>query len=209
MPLGRYDEAEQAILRGIDLAQKAGLPLLAARGCRHLGGLEIQRRRPEQAVAWLDRALQAAEAVADPDRRRALIAGANFGKAEALLLLDRPDEALAASRRARQLFLAGKDPARAVKTHAQVGKALEQKGRLSQAAREYRLGLCAAEEAGRKEEIVRNRLGLARVALAEKDPAAAGEHLAAAQTVLARTSLEFEVDHLDDQLAEIKSRLGK
>ena len=204
--LGRLDEAEKNILRGIDIANGNGLDYLAAKGHRHLGGIEIQRTRPSKALSWLDLAEEAAKGIKDEKAKLEMIAGIRYGQAEAYLRLDRLNDAERSSSEARELFVRSDDRSRAVKTYAQLGKVCERKGNILEARDFYRKGLKLAEDTNRRDEIIRNHLGLARVAWAENKKEETEKHLDTAKEMQKVTPLVFEVDSIETQIQEVERR---
>jgi tetratricopeptide (TPR) repeat protein len=204
--LGQLDEAEKYIARGIDVANDNELNYLSAKGYRHLAGIEIQKKAPTEALSWLDMAHQAANAISSADKKREMLAGIEYGRAEALLHRDELNDALAASEGALNMFLEGDDNSRAVKVYAQIGKIRERKRQLLEARDSYREGLRLAEEVDRADEIIRNHLGLARVALGQGDKKQATHHLDIAKEMQKETPLVFELDSVEEQIKEVERR---
>lgn len=206
--LGQLAEAEKCIRRGIEIAETSKLRYLAAKGYRHLGGIEIQRGRGQKALSWLELAAQAADQIEDPNTNMEMKAGIYYGRAEAYLRLDELENAEHSNLEAKSLFLKCEDRSRAVKTYAQLAKIRERQGRVLEARDLYGEGLRLSEEEDRRDEIIRNHLGLARVALVEGNRDEASRHVKIAKEMEWQTPLVFEIDGVGDQIRELERRHG-
>lgn len=204
--LSEHGDAEKHIRRGIEIAEKNQLWYLAAKGYRHMAGIAIERRLPNDALRYLSDAEAKSASIVDSPQRTEMIAGIRYGQSEAYLLKGELEQAESATTDAQALFEQVKDRSRAVKLLAQLGKIREKQGRLMEAKDAYRQGLEQARTLDRKDEVLRNTLGLVRIAQAENQWSAAKKLLAGVKAIQKTTPLVFEVDGLDRQIAEIERR---
>ncbi|MGR3302731.1 MAG: tetratricopeptide repeat protein [Candidatus Scalindua sp.] len=202
--IGELDEAEKYILRGIDVASNNDLDYYAAKGYRHLGGVELQKNKPAKALSWLNMAEEATKTIINIKLKTEMLAGIRYGQVEVFLRVDNLDEAQSAISEYEQMFLESGDKSRAVKAYAQRGKICEQQDNYLEAMDWYRKGLKAAEDLDRKDEIIRNHLGLARIALVDKDVDKARNHLGFAREIQSHTPLVFEVYNIDNIISELE-----
>jgi len=135
-----------------------------------------------------------------------MIAGIRYGQSEAYLLLGDLKQAEKATAESQSLFEQVGDKSRAVKIFAQLGKIREKEGRLMEAKDAYRQGLEQSRALDRKDEVLRNSLGLARIAQAENQWSVAKKFLASVKALQKTTPLVFEVDGLEKQISEIERR---
>ena len=204
--MSRIAEAERYICRGIALAESSRDYYLSAKGYRHRAGIEIQRGKPVEALEWLKRAQADAARIGDERRRTEMLAGIRFGQAEAELRAGRLDHAMEHSQGAREMFRLVNDTSRLVKTFTQQGRIAEKKGDLFAAKDAYMQGLNVAIEIDRRDEIIRNHLGLARVAQDEGHWDAAARYLRSVHDRRATARVVFELDDLEAEIQSVEKR---
>ncbi len=202
--IGKLDKAEKHILRGIDVASNNSLDYYAAKGYRHLGGIEIQKGQPTKALSWLEMAEEAAKGISDNQSKKEMLAGIRCGQVEACLRLDKLDDASLAISEYEKLFLECGDKPRAVKAYAQRGKVCERQEKYLEAKDHYRKGLKVAKDLDRKDEIIRNHLGLARIAVVEKESEEAKKHIKIAKDMQSHIPLVFEDCDIENKIHKLE-----
>jgi tetratricopeptide (TPR) repeat protein len=189
--LGEYPEAERNIRHGLQLAERAGDAYLQARAHRHLAGLAT-KRRPWDLVTS-DAELVVAERVArqipDETPRREMLAGIRFAVAVLRFFQGRLDEALELVSDPAETA----DPGHDVHCHALRGRIHEARGDYQLAKDQYRRGYEQAKQVKRRDEEIRNLLGLARVARAEGRNDEAAPFQRRADELLRRTPIAYEL----------------
>jgi tetratricopeptide (TPR) repeat protein len=201
--VGRIKEAKVNIQRGINLARDSGNSYVEAKGHRHLSGIaSMYERNPEVSVRELRAAREAAANIQDARDRTEMIAGVDVNEAIVLQESEKWEESLPLLERAQGVYRHIKDLEREVKIYAWRGLALLSLGRLGDAKDQYREGLVRAKEQGRKDEVFKNHVGLARIAEREQDRVEAKHQYQQALLISADLDLQHEV-------AEIRSALKR
>jgi tetratricopeptide (TPR) repeat protein len=177
--LKKYSEAEQKIKHGKLLAENSKNYYLFCKALRHLGGINIQRRQFEEAILNLNDTLAFSDKIQDLKLKEEMVAGTNYGLGWAYSENKNYDQAEKYCLIAKKMFEEIGDHERAVKTYSQLGAIYENKD-ISIAKDYYRKGLLLATKIKRKDEIINNNLGLARVFKSEGDNCKANEHLESA-----------------------------
>lgn len=205
LSLRQFKRARQSILHGLQLADNLKNTYWSAKGHRHLAGLHLEEKHYKQAYAELDSAAQLARRVSERKQRIEMLAGIAYGRA--LTALEQGDlkKSLAYLKRSEELREELGDPSRTVRIYAIKAKIAEARGDISSAKDLYRAGLEDARRIGRKDEMIRNHLGLARVYGLERDFGKAQKHRNEAHEMLAVTPVPYEPGESD---ADIR-RLGR
>lgn len=179
------------IKHGIEVAQSVSHNYWVAKGIRHLAAIDIIDKNYQDAITKLDQTLIYADKISEADEKDEMTAGIYYDYALAYYYLGQFDESSKFCQMSRELRELSRDKSRICRMFALEGKIQEAKNNLPMAKDIYRKGLAYAEEVNRKDEIIRNRLGLARV-LKNEDPRKAKEHLKVAQE-LSQVEMDFDI----------------
>jgi nucleoside phosphorylase/tetratricopeptide (TPR) repeat protein len=190
--LRKFKDSKQSLLHGLRLAQDAGNRYWAAKAHRHLAGLYLEEGKHKLAFKELATAERLAKKIPDRRERIEMLAGIAYGRAVIAHLNGQLKDALRYLNRSEKLQEILHDASRAVRFYALKGKIAEAKGDLGLAKDLYRRGLEQANKIGRKDEMIRNELGLARVFAADGDAARSLKHRTEAQTMLKVTPVPYE-----------------
>ncbi|MBU4222658.1 MAG: hypothetical protein KKA10_13795 [Euryarchaeota archaeon] len=201
VPLKRYSEAKKNIGHGLNIALTISNHYLAAKALRHLGGIAIvEKAATDEAIDFCNKALKEAEQINDLEDQKEMIAGINYGLSKIYWMKNELEKAEKYCLDAKEIYQNLGDTERFVMSFSQLGKIYEKKERLDVAKDVYRTGLSFAEESNIKVEIIRNRLGIARVLKKEGHEKDAMEHLRIAKELHKTTPITFEVGNMDMDL---------
>jgi tetratricopeptide (TPR) repeat protein len=201
--LGETDQARLHISHGISLAEKVGNAYLVYKGNRHLSGIALSLGSMTDAEHYHVKAKDAALQIAESAVKQEALAGLHVN--EALLHIERKNwpTALEEIAIAEGMYEGLRDEDRIVKLYQFKGGVLFELGRIKEAKDVYRQGLTASKKESRKDGILMNNLGLARVALREGDEHEAKRAYSEAAAVcheLGRESLAKELEKHSMQL---------
>lgn len=146
---------------------------MASKGHRHLSGLALVDRKLEDAQSHLKEAGELANRISDAPKKREALIGLQVNSA--LLALERQElpRALCELQEAKQAYESVNDFERAVKLYHFIGDVQLAMGHVSDAKDTYRRGLTEAKRHSRRDGVLKNTLGLARVEDKEKNPLSA------------------------------------
>ena len=184
-------KAKNYINHGISIAKNEQNNYWVAKGIRHLAAIDIIDDNFQDAIDKLNQAIEYANNITDINEKNEMIAGINYDYSFAYFYLKDFTEATKYCKISRQIREQRGDKSRICRMYALEGKIEEAQKNLSLAKDIYRKGLLFAEEVNRKDEIIRNHLGLARV-LKNEDLKKAKEHLKIAQE-LSRDEIDFDI----------------
>jgi len=198
--LRQFDEAEKNVEHGKQIALRISDYYLVAKAIRHLSGIAIEKKRFVEAVELLKEAAAEAEKIEDKQDKQEMTAGMEYGLSIAYWMKGELKEARKHCIRAKEMYEEMGDDDRIAKTFAQLGKIGETSGDLEFAKDIYRKGLRFAEEVNRKDEIIRNHLGLARIFSREGKNKQVESHLSIARELSKSTPIVFEVGTIERDL---------
>lgn len=195
--LGDVSEAKQNILHGITIAQRVGDAFLAYKGHRHLSTMASEAGALFEASAQLEKAEEIANQLPEGKEKQDAFAGLQFNRA--LLEISRKNwqQALDQLDSAEASYRSLQDDERLAKIYQYRGDALLHLGRLAEAKDVYRHGVLAATQESRKDGVLQNYLGIARVAAREGDIQEARRVYTECGTLareLGRTNLANEIE---------------
>lgn len=191
--IGNHPAARQYLEHGRELAEAEGLPYWLAKAFRHLGGLEVELGNLTRALEYLECARTTAAQIAENLLQKEMLAGTEYGAAVAHFAQRDFDLALQALKKSDGLRVEVGDFSRAVKLHAMYGKIYERQGKPALARESYRRGLDESTAVGRRDEEIRNLLGLSRVLSALGNEEEASNYADRARGLLDETPIPYEL----------------
>ena len=204
-----YDEAIRCIEKGKEIADNEMNYYLVAKAHRHLAGIAIETRKYDVAEARLKDAESAASGLFDETKKNEMLSGIFYGKALNLLKECRTRnsndmliKAMKYAEKSDELIKNG-DKTRMVKNYALKGNIYEAKNDRSKAKNEYTDGLDMSKRLGRVDEIIKNHLGLARIAKLENDTKTCKKHEKSAKKLLNKTPPPYLIDEKEMELIRI------
>lgn len=184
--------AIDSINHGISIAKSIQNDFWVAKGIRHLAAIDIIESNYQSAIEKLDETVTYANKIIDKNEKDEMIAGINYDYSMSYYYLNKYPEATKHCKISRQIRERIGDKSRICRMYALEGKIEEAQKKISLAKDIYRKGLLFAEEVDRKDEIIRNHLGLARV-LQKEDIKKAKEHRKIAIELLSSDEIDFSI----------------
>jgi tetratricopeptide (TPR) repeat protein len=163
-----------------------------AKGTRHLGAIRFIAHDYRNAEAILREAITFAEGIENENQKKEMIAGIDFDLALIKLKLSDTDSAEAFCSESRALREEVGDKSRICRVFALEGKIAEAKNDKIVAKNFFSQGLEYAKKQNRKDELIRNHIGLARI-LKDEDTGKAKEHYELAKNLLNDTDAPFDI----------------
>ncbi len=194
--VGDTERAITNISSGIEKAVENQLFYLAAKGERHLSGIEKHRGNPDKFAIHLDNAKSYCTKIIDSSDRNEIEASLFLAEAKFLFETGQFPEAEKLAKKAISVF--EKDPDRIVKVHSLLGNIFLKQGKKQRAKDEFNRGYNSTKFI-RKDELARNTKGLADVALAENDIPTCTKYLREAKEIydsLEKTKEAREIETL-------------
>lgn len=191
-----FGKAKQHLSHGLKLATNAGEHYWIAKARRHLAGLAILEQRFEDANNLLELATTDSSNIDNVKQRTEMLAGIEYARATAALLKGDFAQAEAAAARSEELRSKVGDKSRVVRTYALKAKIALARNDFAEAKDLFRKGLVEAEAIGRRDEQVRNHLGLFRVYKHgdnASDLRQAQFHRAKAEEMMKQTPVPYEI----------------
>ena len=199
--IGKYSQAQGNIAHGLRIAKEMGDHYWIAKSHRHLAGIFVEANRFQEADSELDKAREAAAQIRETRTQKEMVAGIEYGAAMSNLHANKPSEALKHLQESEKLRREVGDRTRIVRVYSLRGKIAEASDDMGVAKDCYRKGLEEAKKIGRKDEMIRASLGLARILDAQGDKKTAEHHRMAAESMKKTTPIPYEVE---DRLKEIR-----
>jgi tetratricopeptide (TPR) repeat protein len=191
--------AKAKIETGLRSAERTEKFYWAAKCCRHLAGIYTIEREFEKAYSYITRSEEAANKIIEDRRKIEMLAGIKYATSITLLYEGKYEEAMQRAEQSEELFLENRDATRSVRSYALKGKILFRMGggaSRGEAQKMFLRGLNEAEGVGRKDEIIRNLIGLASIADLEEDKEAADKYRSRAKRLAEDTPVPYElIDH--------------
>lgn len=198
-----YQKATEKIEFGKHLAQRWSRPYWIAKAHRHLAGIATILRKFDDADSHLRDAENALRGISEEDsEKQSMLAGLEYARAINDLMRGQYDAGLQHIEKSDDLRLKGGDPTRIVRSFALRGKILLAKNDLisiGEAKNQFRQGLARATDLGRRDEIIRNHNGLARIAVLEKDEETAQYHRKLSRELSKDTPVPYEIEDEPDE----------
>lgn len=207
--LNNCNEAKKNINHGLKIAEEIKDFYLIAKANRHLAGIATKSSMFQDAKKSLLAAEEAAKKVTYEKSRTEMLAGIQFGLAGVYQHMGELNEAEIACRSAQKAFREMNDSERLSKTYSLLGQIYLDKNLNREALSTFSEGLeVSKRQANRKDEIVRNLMGIARAHLSElKTQDAmedAMEKLEEAKNIADSIGLVVERDEAIDLIQKIK-----
>jgi DNA-binding NtrC family response regulator len=190
----RFDEARSLLLDALETARELGAQREEVLALEFLGEVEFDQGRPEPALARYREALPLAERVAPMGD---LVLEVERRRAEALLALDRLDEADAALQRARRLAVASDDRFEHAVTYRVEGSISMSRGRSEDALRAWNEAVVRLTGVRERFELARTLLEMGRAAT---DPVLARRHLFRAAALFGDVASTHWLDQAETEL---------
>jgi tetratricopeptide (TPR) repeat protein len=189
----QYVMATRHLEHGLKLATEAKEHYWIAKGYRHLAGIAILQSDLTKAEELLAKSTAAAADIQDVKQRAEMLAGIQYAVATAALVKGDTAGAEAAARLSAEDRKTAGDPTRLVRMYALFAKIALAKDDYSEAKDLFRKGLATAEAIGRRDEQIRNHLGLSRVYKHDNDFEQAKYHKDKAELLLRDTPVPYEI----------------
>jgi tetratricopeptide (TPR) repeat protein len=199
--IGDTERAITNISNGIEKAVENELYYLAAKGERHLSGIEKHRGNAKQFSLHLSNARAYCTKIIDSSDRNEIEASLFLAEAKYLFETGRFQEAEQLAKQAISVF--DKDPDRIVKVHSLLGNIFLKQGKRQKAKDEFNRGYNNSKSI-RKDEIAKNAKGLADVALAENDIKTCVKYLTEAKELYGSLHKNKEVHEIEHLLKSIQ-----
>jgi tetratricopeptide (TPR) repeat protein len=195
-----YDRANQCIMHGARLASEEGLMYWEAKAHRHRAGMLTIQKEHAKAYEELEKSRPLAEKIEDPIKRQEILAGIEY--AIAVTALDEDDLVKAEEhvRKSDQIRRDVGDTSRIIRCVSLMGKIELKKGNLVSAKDYFRKGLEEATTIGRRDEMIRNHLGLSSIFKKENDFEKAQFHKDKADELRVDTPVPYEIDDAQSKL---------
>lgn len=198
-----YVRAKSCIEHGQEISKKEGLIYWEAKAHRHLAGLYTIKKEHAKAYDELETSRPLAEQVDDTIKKLELIAGIEYAIAVTALDEKDLDKAEYHVNESDRLRRQAGDESRIIRCLSLKGKIALAKGNHVAAKDYFRKGLEDATTIGRRDEMIRNNLGLATVFRIESDSEKSNYHLKLAEDLKKDTSVPYEIDNTEKQLQQI------
>ncbi|MFA4910673.1 MAG: tetratricopeptide repeat protein [Desulfobacteria bacterium] len=202
--LKNHEEAKKNISHGLRIAEEIKNFYLMAKAQRHLGGIATQQNKFQDAENWLQSARNSAEQITDEIDRKEMLSGILYGLSELYMKNNKLSEAEETCKQSQNGFGELKDRERVAKTHSRLGQIYLLQGKSIEALSIFCEGLDVAKQANRKDEIVRNLIGIAKVYLKDGKVQDTKTHLQQAYTLADKIGLSAEKDEITNLLGKIK-----
>jgi len=202
--LNNFDEAKKNINQGLKIAEEIKDFYMIAKANRHLGGVATKQSMFQIAEKNLLDADEAAKKITDEKSRTEMLAGIQYGLAEVYRHTGNLREAEIASKSAQKAFKEMNDSERLAKTYSLLGQIYLDKKLNMEALSTFSEGLEVSRLANRKDEIVRNLIGIAIVYISDAKTKNAKEKLEEAEKMAISIGLVAERDQARNLLQKIK-----
>lgn len=199
--IGQHEKAIENITNGIDKAVSSDLFYYAAKGERHLSGIQKHKGHQAECLNHLHKAKEYSEKILDLTSKNEMEASLFLAEAKYLFEIGKLDEAETLAEKAITVFK--KDPDRIVKIHSLLGNIYLKRSKLQKAKDEFNKGYYATRNT-REDEVARNLKGLADIALLERDIKSGLKYLNEAKDIYLSIHKNNEAAELDNVIRSIK-----
>lgn len=198
-----YTRAAESIKHGGELARKEGLVYWEAKAKRHIAGIYTIKNEFQKAYDALEEARPLAELVADPIKKLEIVAGIEYAIAMTALREKDLEKAEIHVEKSDELRRKAGDDSRTIRCASLRGKIELEKGNLGAAKDHFRVGLEESTSIGRRDEMIRNHLGLAFLFKNENNIEKYNYHKSISNELKKDTPVPYEIDDTDKELHAI------
>lgn len=198
---GDYETAKLNISNGIALAVENKMYYFAAKGERHLSGIEKHSKNIPEFLTHMKNAEAYTSQIIDLSDKNEMEASLHLAKAKYSLETNELEEAERSAKKAMELFK--NDTDRQVKIHALLGNIYLKRNNLQKAKDEFNKGYLNCKDV-RKDEYAKNAVGLAKLALKENDFKNGKKYLVEAKNIGKDSLKSHELQEIETLLKSIK-----
>jgi tetratricopeptide (TPR) repeat protein len=196
--LGDSSQAKTHIVHGISIAESQQNYYVVYKGYRHLSGICLSTGNITDAKTYHSKACEAAQRLEESPTKNEVLAGLYVN--EALIEMENKDwgHAIENLDKASSMYAQLGDVDRRVKLYRFKGDALLAQGHVAEAKDIYRQGLALSKRESRKDGLLMNTIGLAKVAAQEGNQEEASRAYSEASLIsreLGRESLALDLEH--------------
>lgn len=203
--MGDLLNAEENINNGIKKALNHSLYYLAAKGERHLAGVASKKGDKKNILKHLNKAIEYADKIEDFEDSSEMKASLHLAKAEYLLEMKKPAEALKSAELSKGCYENLKDQSeRELKTHSRLGNIYLHLDKLQEAKDEFNKGYQKALGI-RKDEVGNNLIGLSRICILKREYSKAKESLIEAKSIFEDLGLEDDLKITKNLLRQVET----
>ena len=199
----RYKEAKEYLEHGLNSAISIKDNYLAAKANRHLAGILLEAKSFQQAKEKMQNAEAFAQQITDEKKKNEMLAGIYYGLSVILLQEKNTQKALEYAEESEKLRISIDDQTRYVKIYSLKGTIYEAQGNKNLAEENFIKGLEVSTKLRRTDEMIRNHLGLARIAKSRNDEKRHDQHVNIAEDLLKKTPIPFKIDEKEISLIQI------
>jgi len=199
----KYKEAKEYLAHGLICAISINDNYLAAKAKRHLAGISLEGKDFTTAKALMQEAEIFANKIDTEKKKNEMLAGIYYGLSVIFLQEKNSQQALTYAEETEKLRQLVGDQTRFVKIYSLKGTIYEALGNKNLAEENFIKGLEISSKIGRTDEVIRNHLGLARIAKAKNDEKKYTLHLVKAGELLKKTPVPFKIDEKEIELIQI------
>lgn len=199
---GDIEVAKRNINSGIELALKNEMYYFAAKGERHLSGIEKHEKNIPQFEQHLKNAENYTSQILDHSEKNEMEASLFLAKAKYALEINNLNDAETYAKQAFEKFKGDTD--RQVKVHALLGNIYLANRKFQDAKNEFNKGYKKCKDI-RKDEYAKNAVGLAKLALNENDNGLGKKYLLEAKNVGEASLKANEINEIERLLKSIKN----
>jgi tetratricopeptide (TPR) repeat protein len=204
--LGNIDEARKNIKNGIDIAERADAPYLAAKGYRHLGVIDQKYlKHMSDAQAQFAQAELRSRNITDAAERDEMMAGIYFNRGEGLLQMLDYAQARKYCADSLEIYERLSDDLRRVKVKNLIAQVDMLAGDLTRAKQGFRDSLTDARKSARRDEAGKSLLGLGETHLRERSFELAEHTLKEAIDIFSDIGLVNELGRANELLRRAKA----
>lgn len=157
---GKVKNAKDNIKKGINLALSSQDYYYVAKGYRHLFNIALQQNFEIEANNYLNEAEQYSNNIVDIKEKSEMKNGIQYNKIELLIRQNQYDVALSEAEQVLQAYTSAKDNKRKSKVYSVMGKIAFLQGNYDKSIEYFTLGFHNANDNNRKDEMIKNSMGL-------------------------------------------------
>lgn len=157
---GKVKNAKDNINKGINLALSSQDYYYVAKGYRHLFNISLQQNFEIEANNYLNEAEQNSNNIVDAKEKSEMKNGIQYDKIELLIRQNQYNIALSEAEQVLQVYTSAKDNKRKSKVYSIMGKIAFLQGNYDKSIEYFILGFHNAHDNNRKDEMIKNSMGL-------------------------------------------------
>jgi tetratricopeptide (TPR) repeat protein len=208
--IGKIDEAQKNISKGITIAKKNNEFYLAAKGQRHLGTIELRfKENPDAAIKLLQDSLQMSEAIGNNHDKMEMLAGIKYNLSECYLMKYETQNALKYAKEVEKIFEKLNDKVRILKVNSQVARVLLKEGKTDEAKEIFSETLEDAKKLSRPDEIGKCLIGLGEIYILEDKKDLASNILSEAVEVFTEIKSFKELNKANELILKINLKKNR